>query len=203
MTKILSQAGVTLADVYDVVGSVAGIEQLESREVGLVHEMGSTIFSERMRTTIRREATGDLAQGTEVNIVTSNMPVTINRLLGIAVITDDASRLGRITILARDPANGLEIPVWIWDGANSDRINMRDAGSAVTAFDLLRGLPSNQFIPNLTGGGDQGPDPVNELALRGVTAAFGAGTVFVRAFYYIAFPFLGGVSSKGLPIPSW
>ena len=45
MVKILSQAGISLADLYNVEGSIAGIEQLDTRELPIVHEMSGTIFS--------------------------------------------------------------------------------------------------------------------------------------------------------------
>ena len=204
MVKILSQSGISLADAYNVEGSIAGVEQLNSSEVQLVHEMGGTIFSERFRTTVRFAEETGMAQSTAFNLVTTNLPVTISRLLAVAVVSDDATRIANATISVRDPisAGGMEVPVWVYENPKFTVARFIDRGSSVT-FNLLQPFPGTVFLPTFIGGINQGPVPVNEIVLRGATAAFGAGTVFIRVFYYIAFPFLGGISSFGLPIPSW
>lgn len=212
MSKILSQAGNSLADTYDVEGSVAGIETLETRELPIVHEMGGTVFSERFRTTIVRVASGNLNQNVDINLVTTDLPVTISRLLGVAVVTDDAARILRLACMVRDPitGGGREFPVWVWDGATGETIRMEDEGVG-TDFTLLAGPFSSLSIPTFCGGldtvgtvaGAAGTARVNEMALRGRTTGFGAGTVFVRAFYFVAFTDTPGVSSRGLPVPSW
>jgi len=203
MVKILSRSGTSLADIYDVKGSIAGIDQLETRELSIVHEMGATVFSERLHTTIRRATDDALAQNTAFEAIITNLPSVPTRLLGMAVVTDDASRISRAAVMLRDPesSGGTEIPIWAWDQSTSVRVNFIDLGSSVT-FDLLVSAPP-VFVPTFIGGSGQQPDPVDEIVLRGVTTGFGAGTVFMRVFYYMAFPFLGGLSSRGLPVPSW
>ena len=46
---------------------------------------------------------------------------------------------------------------------------------------------------------------INDIAFRGVTSAFGAGTVVLTALIHIAFTHLGGnvPSNFGLPVPGW
>lgn len=207
MVKILSQSGNSLADIYDVRGSIAGIDQLETRELPIVHEMGSTIFSERFVTTIRRAISGNVLQNTGINVVIENMPVMPTRILAIAVITDNALRLSRMALMARDPdsgAAGMEVPIWQWDSTNFTPVGMIDLDDATPqVYELLRGTFEASFVPNFTGGSTQGASHVSQIALRGLTTGFGAGTVFVRALIYVAFPFVEGLSSRGLPVPSW
>jgi len=64
MPKVLGQVGVSLADAYDIEGSIAGVDELVTRDVSLTHDMAATIFSERVSTAIRRSATAALAQNT-------------------------------------------------------------------------------------------------------------------------------------------
>ena len=201
MVKIQSQSGDSLADTYDVVGSVAGIDSLETRELPIVHEMGATLFSERYVTTIRREASGNVAQNTQINLVTTTLPITPCRLLGFAIISDAGARLSRVTMSVREPDSDQEIPIWAFDGTTTT-IHLVDAGAAVAAFDLLGG--TQVFVPSMIGGsGQRNQDMVQEVVVRALTTGFGAGTVFLRALYYIAFAFRGGISSRGVPFPSW
>jgi len=211
MVKILTTSGDSLADIYDVEGSIAGIDQLHTRELPIVHEMGSTIFSERFTTAIHRVASGDVAQSTNIFLVITNMPVMVTRLLSIAVITDDPTRLERAVVLARDPrpsVAGMECPIWQWDETNFTSLDMIDFGDATpTRYQLLRGTSEATFVPNFTGGSGQQPDMVSEIAFNSRTTAFGAGTVFVRLLLHVASARAhragSGVSSRGLAIPSW
>ena len=203
MPKILSQAGNSLADIYDVKGSIAGVESLETRDLPIVHEMGATVFSERYATTFRRSVSGNIAQSTAFDLAITNLPATPTRLLGIAVVSDDGSRIARAVCVVHDPDANQDIPIWAFNG-NLITIDMIDDNAARAAFSLLRGERDATFIPTMIGGnGQSNQDMVDQIALRGDTSAFGAGTVFVRVLYYFAFAFQGGVSSRGLPIPSW
>ena len=203
MVKILSQAGSSLADIYDAQGSIAGIDQLETRELPIVHEMGATVFSERYATTTRRAVSGNIAQSTAFNLVLTNLPATPTRLLGLAVISDDGSRVARAVCVVHDPNENQDVPIWAFNG-NLITIDMIDNNAARAAFSLLRGERDATFIPTMVGGsGQSNQNMVDQIALRGDTGAFGAGTVFIRVIYYLAFAFQGGVDSRGLPIPSW
>ena len=199
MVKILSQAGNSLADTYDVEGSIAGIDHLETHELPIVHEMGGTVFSERYSTTIRRAASGALAQSTAINVVLTDLPAVPTRLLGVAVLSDVAARIGNLGVMISD--GNREFPVWSYS-LNARGIRLIEEGAAVAQYDILRPDVDLLMLPSMCGGTDQ-PQIVDQIALRGITTAFGAGTVFVRALYYIAFAQIGGVSSRGLPIPSW
>lgn len=204
MVKILSQSGISLADVYDVEGSIAGIEQLESGDVTLVHEMGQTLFSERFSTFIRRASSGDIAQNNDFNVLLEDLPGVPTRLLGVTVITDVPARVLRANVLVRDPFAGTfgrEALVWTWDGVNDIEVHMVDGAASTLHFALVPSLGLSP-LPSFCGGKQQ-PQISNELMLRGRTTGFGAGTVVITALYYIAFSQIGGISSKGLQIPSW
>jgi len=200
VVKILSQSGRSLADIYDAEGSIAGIDQLETRELPIVHEMGATVFSERFVTSIRRMASGALAQNTAISLALATLPSTPTRLLGVAVISDVAARVDRLAISLRDPGATNEIPVWVFDG-NSTPIEFADAGAGTATFDLLGA--QQVFTPSFVGGNGQPGRMVSDIAVRGDTTGFGAGDVFVRVFLHIAFAAAGGVSSFGLPLPGW
>jgi len=201
MVKILSQGGRSLADMYDVRGSIAGIDELESREVSLVHEMGATLFSERFRTAIRRVSSGNILQNTNFDLVITNLPTSISRLLGIAVISDVAARVDHVAASVRTTNGDREIPVWAFDGS-SVSARFVDDGAPVARYDLLGG-PQNTFIPTFVGGADQGSNPVNQLVLRGRSTGFGAGNVVVIGLFFIALTFTSGVSAFGAHVPSW
>lgn len=211
MPKILSQAGNSLADIYDVEGSIAGIDTLETRELPILHEMGATVFSERFRTTIRRITTGAIAQNIDFNIELTNLPAAITRLLGLVVFSDNAGRALRCVVSALSSGSvpqPLEIPIWLWDADAANPIStMRynDNGAGVAAMDYMHGLPESVFVPNFTGGSGQTlvQGGVEDIVMRGTTAGFGAGTVTISAVLLLGFTFQGGVDSRGLPIPSW
>lgn len=203
MAKVLSQAGNSLADVYDVEGSIAGIDHLETHELPIVHEMGATVFSERYNTDIRRAPTGAIAQNVAFNVFVTGLPPTPTRLLGVAVFADDATRVLQAAVFAREPDRGRDMPIWVWDGTTSIISTFDDNGSSA-AFDLLVGSVAMNMVPTMVGAvGQPQPQMVSDLVFRGLTTGFGAGTVAITALYYSANAQLGGVSSRGLPIPGW
>jgi len=202
MVKVLSQAGNSLADIYDVKGSIAGIDELETRELPIFHEMGATVFSERFSTQLLRASTGAIAQNTDIGLTIPSMPDAVARLLAVAIITDDATRILHCTMVVRDPVAEQEFPVWIWDEATSLSARMIDNAQVTAVFDLLVGSVAADMLPSFMGGTGQ-PQTVDELVVRGRTTGFGAGDVTVTALAYVAFSLVGGVSSRGLPIPSW
>lgn len=203
MAKILSKAGDSLADVYDVEGSIAGVENLLSEEVNLVHEMGATISSERMAGVILTFPSGAISQSTSFN---SNFNIGTNasalRLLGIRVFADATARVARAQVSVTDVPVGAQtdMPVWVWNLGTEEEIRVMRAGSVINAT-LLQ--PDEQpFLPNLLLGTNQASStPL--ISLRGVTLAFGAGTVTLTVHIYFAFAQLGGVSSRGLPLAGW
>jgi len=204
MPKILSQSGVSLADTYDIQGSIAGIEQLRSEEVGLVHEMGGTIFSERLSASIRRRSTGAVDQSTSWDLVLQDLPAVPTRILGIVVLSANASRVSNCSVSIRDALSGREMPIFIWDSGepNITARFVENDGAAANVNFLINSLGAANSPTLLIGNGQ--PQPVSEIAFRGLSTGFGAGTVTVTALIYIAFSQLGsGISSKGLPVPSW
>ena len=204
MVKILSKSGDSLADTYDVEGSVAGIDQLETRELGIIHEMGHTVFSERLSASIRRGTSGAILQSTTWDLTIPDFPVTPFRVLGVVVVAD-AGRVAFAQVSLQDASGDREIPIWIWDTDNDVQSDIRIVENGAAVANLLALVPSNNggTVPNLALGSEQ-PQPVGENVLfRGVTTAFGAGTVTCTALIYIAFSQIGGISSRGLPVPGW
>ena len=200
MTKILAKAGISLADVYDIEGSIVGVDQLNAREVFLVHEMGATLFSERLSGTIRR-ATTSVLQSVQFNSVLTDLPAGPVRILAVEVHTSNASSVNNVGVFLRDPILGQDIPIWTWDESNSITTDFDDAGAGVAAHTtLVPGVVTT--LPNMVMGGGQRLT-VPELALRGRTTAFGGGTVTIVMLVYIAFTHSAEISSFGLPLPSW
>jgi len=206
MAKVLAQTGTSLADIYDVQGSVAGVDQLISEEVSLTHEMGATIFSERLAGAFERLTTGALLQNITFNItgVVSTLP--IYRVLGVYVQTDVAARLTRAQVSLRDPTLGREIPMFIWDTANDieSQIDIIENGAAASVDTALIQANPGGAIPNLGIGVGQRLRVGGEIVLRGLTAGFGAGNVTVTALVHLAFTSVAELSnSRGVPIPGW
>ena len=115
MVKILSQSGNSLADMYDVVGSIAGIEQLQTRELPIVHEMGATLFSERFNAGIRRMTTVALAQNTNFDVVIANLGRGIGRIFHVVCLANQQARALNVMVALRSTSDGREIPIFIWD----------------------------------------------------------------------------------------
>lgn len=204
MGKVLSQAGISLADTYDVEGSIAGIEELETRDVGLVHEMGATIFSERVSGAIRRNQTAALNQSTAIDEIITALPQGPIRVLAVLAMVDTSGRMGDLTISLRaaDAGGGArEIPIWIWDASTFRTIRLQDLGTTVARSAMMPDA-SGVYTPNMMFGNGQ-PQRLEEIAIRGNTSAFGAGTVQLTTLVYLAFSQTGGISSLGLPMPGW
>ncbi len=202
MPKILAKSGDSLADVYDVAGSIAGIDDLISKDVSLVHEMGGTIASERLRGNVVLLLTGDIAQNTTFNVSLSVGP-RITRLLAMQVLVVPVARLTnvQVSITATALLGSNEVPIWCWDSTDSVRAIKILIGGSIADRTLL--VPAViPTIPNLAIGTNQ-PLPMGTISLRGRTSGFGAGTVETSLLLYTAFPELQGVSSRGLPIPGW
>lgn len=205
MVKILSQSGMSLADVYNVSGSIAGVESLDSREVQLVHEMGGTIFSERFGTAMQRANAAGILQSAEWDITFTGFGASVVRLLGITVFASTAARVSFCMLAIRDAANGREVPIFYWNSTVDDElpIELDDEGGGVSTRLLLRpvvGLPAG--MPNMLTGEAQNA-AIGEIVFRGTTLAFGAGSVSTRAVIHSAFSGAGGLSAVGLPIPGW
>jgi len=202
-SKILGKSGDSLADVYDVQGSIAGVEELDSESVKVVHEMGATIFSERFSTTLRRTTSTAIAQNIAFKVDVTDLPSTPSRILGISVIAT-LDRIEKCSMAVADPLSSREMPFFVWDTNVDASIPVRwddNGGGTVSEF-FLRPLGGYLGIPLMLGGSGQ-PQTVPDLIFRGLSTGFGAGEVAVVATMMIAFSAVGGLDSRGLPIPGW
>jgi len=205
VAKILSDSGKSLADTYDVEGSIAGIERLESEDVTLVHEMGGTIFSERFSTFIRRAVSGDISQGISFNTILTDLPAGVFKILGVFVTVDETTRMTSCVVSVRSAVSGREIPIWQWDVAHDDETAVRfslDGAAAGTVIMLRPIVPLAGGFPVIVASAGQ-PQRNEEVAFRGIASAFGAGTVEASLELLVGFSQVGGISSRGLPIPGW
>jgi len=215
MVKILSQAGMSLADTYNVEGSIAGVEQLRSEEVQLVHEMGTTILSERMASTIQAFNPGAIAQSTGFDVRWVFLPNVISRLVNVSVcvVAAEGGRIGnaQVSIETLDSAGAVaaEIPIWMWNATDSFVVDIEwsNQGAAAAEHEFLvpRSGPHVQ-LPYLTVG-TLSRFSSAMIQFRGATTAFGAGTVTPLVQLHVNFPLVASAgpspSSFGLPVPSW
>ena len=206
MPKILSRDGQSLADIYDVEGSIAGIDQLETSELPIVHEMGNTVLSERFTTRVFRIPSGNVLQNADFNVELTTLPETPARLLGVQVIHNNLTlRVARAAVLLTDPTVNQDFPIWLWDSAAglSETVEMDDAGTGADFALLVPAAGINGFA-TFAGGVEQQGNMVSNVKLTGRTTGFGAGTAETIALLLLAFPRRDiNISSKGLPIPSW
>lgn len=206
MVKVLTKSGDSLADVYDVTGSIAGIESLQTEELPIVHEMGSTIFSERLSGSIRRAASAATLQSANFTTFLNDFPSGAYRILGVQVLVANPLQVDsvQVSIVSAAPGPGREIPIFIWDDTNDveTRIFINNEGvlSNVTALVSSRGP-----TPPSMGISFGQPQGVGErLVMRGLTNAFGGGTMVATCLVYVGFTQVApGLSSRGLPVPSW
>jgi len=214
LAKILAKVGDSLADSYDVVGSIAGTEELVSREVSLIHEMGSTIFSERLTSHITKISSGSLAQNASFDVVSSPFEECANRISMVQFIADAASKFKFCSLMLEDPNGDLEFPIDVWCSAAATTSGSADSeagirfdpdGTGAASMSWLR--PTLAFEPTVISrmGGVTG---IPTLIFRGTASAFGGGTA--ELFCYVHHmrpaslnPLPGAERSHGLPLPSW
>lgn len=207
MPRILSQAGNSLADVYDVAGSIAGIETLETRDLPIVHEMGGTVFSERLSGNLIRRGTGAIAQNTtwDLTVLAANTPEGIFRIFSVFLFADQ-TRVDRASVLLQQTLPNVgEQPIFIWDTLVDQTSNIRFSDAGGVSGNQFAFIPVNpQPLPILAIGSGQQQTVGDTIVFRGLTTGFGAGTVTVVALIYVASPELStAINSRGLPIPSW
>jgi len=206
--KILSQAGVSLADVYDIEGSVVGLEELDVENIKGVHELGAQIHSERLLVFGLDANSGLVAQSTNWSISLGGFPDSINRILSICFIADTAARVDFCNLNILDGGSLQGHPIAAWDSNVDVEQQVRWLNPTIATETLL--MPTRQIAGGLptilarTGASEVMPT----LEFRGRTLGFGAGTVRTRALIQVARPDRGNPapgepSSHGLPIPSW
>jgi len=211
MSKILSRSGAALADIYDVEGSIAGIDNLDSREVHLTHEMGAEIHSERLQSFIIVISSGAINQSSNWN-VTATFPDSINRVLGIYVSTDVAARISHCNVALVSDNTGVVngFPLWAWDGVATvpdvEYLTRLTRSGTVGNHLALAPRPALYPFQQIITRDSTGTMPL--LAFTGLTPAFGAGTITATALILVARPDAnqpgpGAGASHGLPIPSW
>jgi len=209
MVKVLGRAGTSLADVYDVEGSIAGVDQIITEEVGLVQEMGAVIQSERLNSFTEVLTTGAILQATPWDVAGGALPDCVARVLGVVVITDNADAVGHCQLSVMGPGVSGEFPFWNWnsadDGVQSLRLTIKGGapGNLIMLRPAIASEPFQQIVARM---GDEMAMPT--FFFRGTTAGFGAGTRTTQAIVYFARPspgvqVPGTPSSHGLPIPSW
>lgn len=205
MPKIQAKAGASLADQYDVLGSIAGVDELLSKDVSLVHEMGEVLLSERMGTSILQMSTAALVADTNFEITTTTLPDTPTRIMAIECLSlaGDINEIARAAVTLQDPSSGREFVIWSFDETNDTEQSVfwSDNGAARSAVNFM--LPSINFAPLLLmrmGVLDDMPT----LNFTGRSAAVVGTTVVARVMLYFASPSGGPAGATvGLPIPSW
>lgn len=205
MPKVLGQAGISLADAYDVEGSSAGTDFLEAESVHLSHEMGATIFSERIASYIYTLNSGALLQNATWDDRWIYLPNTVSRLVGVSVcvIAAEAGRVANCQVSIETLPTVAEIPVWMWDITDDIETPVRwsRAGAAAAAYSFLRPTVG-PALPALCVG-VEAQYSGSMIQFRGLTGAFGAGNVTAILQLHVLYAALAGMSSVGLPIPSW
>lgn len=204
MVAILGDAGKSIADLYDVEGSIVDIRELHTAELPIVHEMGATLFSERYSGFLRNATSGAIIQSTAFNVVIDSLPAGPFRIYGVTVFINNAGRIDFASVAIRNPLDGREMPIWIWDSSTDAEVRVRfsDDGAAVGTQLFLQPNAGNVIFPQLIAGLGQ-PQDVRDIAFRGISTAFGAGNVTCDLLVHVGFSQVGGLSSRGLPIPSW
>jgi len=214
--KILSQSGISLADTYNVEGSIVGVENLETKDVNLIEDMGPRVFSERITQHITRITSTDISQSTAFDIAAQPFVDAPTRIYMVTLLADVPQRMSNCGLMLVDPNTvpALEIPLLGWDSAavvvtgtadGEAPLRFSDLGAAAANITWMRTLvPFRPISLNRMGGTTGMPT----LIFRGISNAFGAGTVEAIAYIHHARPALldpppGIPSSHGLPMPSW
>jgi len=207
--EIQGDSGKSLADIYDVKGSVVSLEEVDAQVIAGVHDMGGLILSERMGSSINLLQTGDLLQTVDILVTGATQFPGITRILNLYVFADAASRVEQVSINVASEDGAREVPIWVWDSGNDAAFpqRIRTPGGAYAVFTALRSLDPMQSLPGMLFGAGQRAQ-VGHLTMTGTTLTFGAGTVEVFMVAQIATADIlgtgvGSPSNVGLPIPSW
>jgi len=206
-----SSGGSSLAQLYDTLGTaIASNAELEGGSIHLVHEMGQVLFSEGLQLTIRRIEALTIAQSTAFDVVLTDLPGVPYRIFEVLVFAgegDDAADISNCAVMLRDPISGREQPFFSWenDNASTVRFSPDSTIGVINASVLNKDTRVNQVggLPLIGQGGQKATGPA-DIAMRGTTGAFGAGSIDILCNLLIASSDTpGGIRSEGLPIPSW
>lgn len=206
--KVLGQVGVSIADQYDVQGSIAGVDELDVEDIKGVHELGATMFSERLSARVSTGSTAALAQSQGFSLLfpaTVNpligIPAGITRILGISIFAD-ADRIDTCQLSIRDDELNRDVPLFVWNTATDEVVGIKMDSSATNIFYLRSLNPLPWAAASLILGSEQ-RESAAQIIVRGGSTAFGAGTVTLTARIYFAFALQQGLSSYGVPVPGW
>jgi len=208
MGKFRSQAGISMAQSYQIEGGIVGVEELLSKEVHLAESFGERVFSERLQSFFIKISSGAIAQSLSWAVTAGGIPDSPNRILSVQCIigSGDASKIVNANVDIEDVSSGRELPIYVYDTDIDAERDLRwsDDGAAAANFSLLG---HSLDVPTLiTRFGDELLMPT--FMFRGRTTAFGAGTIEMFALIHMVranpgSPTPGHPSSHGLPLPGW
>lgn len=211
MPKFLGQAGISLADNYDVEGSIARADQLNTEDgVFLYDEQGGRIHSERLNSFILHFSSTAIAQNTVFDIVLGGIPDSVNRILGAYVVFNTTARLASANIAIQEIDGSAEFSIFSWgetnDAERRTRMSIDGAAAGNVSVCIPLGMGSNAGPNLITRMGAEFLIP--QMIFRGSSNGFGAGTVIATAIVLLARPDRGNPrpgepSSHGLPLPGW
>jgi len=202
MPKILGQVGMSLSDSYEIEGSSIGVDELVASEVNLVHDLGATMFAERVSQRLVSFTISGILASADFGEVILAFPNTPARILAMTVFVDTAARIERCAVSLRNNKGlSVEQPIWAWDEGTEFTIRMAIGSGGVDLLTLLSKEAVDR-IP-LTRLGTDSPESLEVLVVRGSATAFGAGTVDVTVNTLIELCAKEGVSSHGIPLPGW
>lgn len=209
MARTQARGGQSLALLYDLEGGkLASGAEVNDHEIALTHDLGAQLFAEALRTRIRRLEALAVAQSTAFNIILTNLP-NFAKLLGWWVHTSAASvaSIDNVSLWLENPA-GNSLLLWQWDSTTGSGVVARPGGT--TDLILLPSAASSAHWPQrdlIFRGFNDDDSNFSNLTMRGITAAFGAGTINIRAEVLLAlfsFPAIGALGSQpAAPLPSW
>lgn len=215
MTRTRAPFGNSLVTTYDTEGGMLAAEsELRDDEIVLVDDLGQRTASERFHLSIRQMNSGDVAQSTAFDSVIDDLP-SFYRILNVIIWAETTVVAADITSLAlfqRDPTDERDIPIWSWltaDGVMAQRFQPNNSlvlGSyAIFTPSAIRQAMCDTALPSLGRNHAQLGGNTRAIALRGTTAAFGAGTkkVFASILIGHVVPAPGLDRVDGTPIFSW
>lgn len=130
--------------------------------------------------------------------------------MGVAVIAGVPARIDHCQVSIRDPFQGREVPIWVWDNNSDIYLDIRivDDGAASNNLQYLQPTQRSGTLPAMMVRSVLGGSGLIEIAFRGQTLGFGAGTVEPIVLVTTAAPDApaspGGIpSARGLPLPGW
>jgi hypothetical protein len=125
------------------------------------------------------------------------------RILNVIVLSNQPGRVQDMVVSINDPG-GTDLPIWAWEtGSGDDREQQARIELAGTVAIRTLYRTGEVYGPSMLIGPTQ-PIVVAGLRFRGITTAFGAGTIAPIALIMTASPALTSFpDARGLPVPGW